>query len=119
MVCTDNQSSYMQSSMYRPMMGSGYMYGSGYSPAVGIPLQMTDKWKGKDIDFEAAFAEATASLSNQADSGRIVEVKDDVADLADVLQEANITERDGTQGEANAGDFKRYAQMRYSMSDFN
>ncbi|KAI0732088.1 peroxisome targeting signal receptor [Fomitopsis betulina] len=110
-----NQSSYMQSSMYRPMMGSGYMYGSGYSPAVGIPLQMTDKGKGKDIDFEAAFAEATASFSNQADSGRIVEVKDDVADLADVLQEANITERDGTQGEANAGDFKSiWDQMQSS-----
>lgn len=99
------------------MMGSSYMYGGGYSPGVGTPLQMSDKGKGKgkEIDFEAAFAEATASFSNQADSGRIVEVKDDVADLADVLQEANLAEGDGIQGEANAGDFKTYARRCHSL----
>ena len=86
------------------MMGSGYMYGGGFSPSVGTPLQMTDKGKGKEIDFEAAFAEATASFSSQADSGRIVEVKDDVADLANTLQETNLAEN----GEADAGDFKSY-----------
>ena len=94
------------------MMGSGYMYGGGYNPAVGTPLQMTDKGKGKgkEIDFEAAFAEATASFSSQADSGRIVEVKDDVADLANTLQETNLT-GDGAQGEVEAGDFKTYVHV--------
>ncbi|TFY62887.1 hypothetical protein EVJ58_g3576 [Rhodofomes roseus] len=97
-----NQSSYMQSSMYRPMTGSGYMYGSSFS-SVGTPLQMSDKGKGKEIDFEAAFAEATASFSSQADSGRIVEVEDDVGDLADTLQETNLAEQDGAQSEAEHG----------------
>jgi len=105
-----NQSSYMQSNMYRPMMDSGYMYGGAGVNAVGTPLQMTDKGKGKgkEIDFEAAFAEATASFSSQADSGRIVEVGDDVGNLAETLQKTGLSEHSGAQSETEqyASDFQ-------------
>ncbi|KAF9812546.1 hypothetical protein IEO21_06136 [Rhodonia placenta] len=62
--------------------GMGYgpmMHGSGFS-AMSVPMLSVDKGKGKgkEIDFDAAFAEAFASLSaEKAESGRIVDVTDE------------------------------------------
>ncbi|OSX66228.1 hypothetical protein POSPLADRAFT_1177652 [Postia placenta MAD-698-R-SB12] len=72
--------------------GMGYgpmMHGSGFS-AMSVPMLSVDKGKGKgkEIDFDAAFAEAFASLTaEKAESGRIVDVTDEqVEGSADTVE---------------------------------
>ena len=80
-----------------------------YQPNV---MQDVGKGKGKsrEIDFEAAFEQATASLNaSQPESARIVEVPDGVEELADTLQSSRLTDEDVDQSTASLGtDFATY-----------
>ncbi|CDO72496.1 hypothetical protein BN946_scf184980.g37 [Trametes cinnabarina] len=54
----------------------------------------TGKGKGKDIDFDAAFAQFTASYAGQTQGARITEVDDQSVDhLADSLQETDLDKK--------------------------
>ena len=73
------------------------MYGTNsnssmYQSHYGI-LSDQDKGKGKlkEADFEAAFAQAAASLApTPAETSRIVEIDDGVADMAKTLQNTTL-----------------------------
>lgn len=100
-----SQTSYMSQGLYSGGMARPMMYGSSFN-AYGNPLQALDKGKGKgkEIDFEAAFAEATASLtSNQAGGARIVEVGDDVSNVTESLQSASLDQRQDEAEEPSMG----------------
>ena len=74
---------------------------------MGVPQMRMDQGKGKarDMDFDAAFAQVTASLANQTSSARITEVDGDaVSELADNLQEARL---DKGKEKAGESDFQR------------
>lgn len=86
------------------------MHGSGFS-AMSVPMLSVDKGKGKgkEIDFDAAFAEAFASLSaEKAESGRIVDVTDEVPGLAESLQDTRLNEQ--VEGSADP--------VEYGTTDF-
>jgi len=74
---------------------------------MGAPLfqdyaahQSVDQSKGKgklrESDFEAAFAQAAASVSplQEQETAKIVEVKDDVADIEEALKETKLDDGD-------------------------
>ncbi|CCM01916.1 uncharacterized protein FIBRA_03988 [Fibroporia radiculosa] len=86
-----SQTSRMSPAFYGGAMQS-YMYPSAMGN-VGIPplVAQQGKGKGKEIDFEAAFAQATASFATEhAGSARIVEVEDSTDDLTERLQESRL-----------------------------
>ncbi|OSC97435.1 peroxisome targeting signal receptor [Trametes coccinea BRFM310] len=91
-----SQTPYMSAGLYGRSMPIGM---SSY--AMGMPQMGMDagKGKGKEIDFDAAFAQFTASYAGQADSARITEVDDQAVDqLADSLQEADLEKEQGVEG---------------------
>jgi peroxin-5 len=77
------------------------MYGmnSGFNTLYqgGMPQTVSGKGKGKEIDFEAAFAQVSESLtSSQNTTSGITEVKDDIADIEDALKATTLS--DGVEG---------------------
>ncbi|PCH43430.1 TPR-like protein, partial [Wolfiporia cocos MD-104 SS10] len=100
------RSPYMSTGFYGGMAG-GMMY-QGMNTMGAPQILDSGKGKGKEIDFEAAFAQAAASFSEQGSSGRIVEVSDDVNSLADTLQETQIKEQEIKEASPEYGtDFQK------------
>ena len=74
------------------------------------------KGKGRQIDFDAAFAQLHASLADQTESARITEVTDETVDeLASELQETTLDrgkEKAAEQENPYMGsDFEKYAHV--------
>lgn len=65
----------------------------------------TKKGKGKatDMDFEAAFTRAAASVTE--DGSRIVEVQDDAESLESAFERANISDSVEAAGDSDRGDY--------------
>ena len=105
------QAPYMGYQNYSTMSSVGYI--PYYAQQNASVPQSLDKGKGKgksrDIDFEAAFAQITASLaSDQTESSaRIVEVDDNVASLSDALQNTTLTDAEQRASEKRP-EFKEY-----------
>ncbi|EMD37559.1 hypothetical protein CERSUDRAFT_50067 [Gelatoporia subvermispora B] len=81
---------YMPSTTSYNPMTAGMMYQPN-------PLQDASRGKGKsrEIDFDAAFEQATTFLSSsRTESARITEIPDGVEELTDVLQSSRLTDDD-------------------------
>lgn len=90
------------------------MYGNsmrmGYGPGISsmqygvnstFSAMNQGKGKGKEVDFEAAFAQFSESLESVGQqTSRIEEVRDDVADITDALKGVTVEETET--------DFQRY-----------
>lgn len=60
--------------------------------------QVKGKGKSRDVDFEAAFAQVAASLPpSQTETQKIVEVDNEVASIAETLENATLEEHPSTQ----------------------
>lgn len=105
------------SAMQRPMtyMSSNGMYGMtrpmGMFSSMNVApslVQMSDKGKGKgrEIDFEAAFAQLDQSLGPSAQETARIEELDDTADLAAALSDTSLKEKEG-EGVLGS-DFQRF-----------
>ncbi|KAI0645973.1 TPR-like protein [Trametes meyenii] len=83
----------MASGLYGRAMPMGGMSAFGMGgPQMGM-VDMAGKGKGKEIDFDAAFAQFTASYAGQGQSegARITEVEDgEVERLADAIKDARL-----------------------------
>ncbi|RDX41796.1 peroxisome targeting signal receptor [Lentinus brumalis] len=102
-----SQSPYMSSGMYGQGMPMGMSAFGMAMPQMGM---VQGKGKGKQIDFDAAFAQLHASLADQTEGARITEVTDDTVDqLADDLQESTLD-----KGKEKAGE----QENPYTGSDF-
>ena len=63
------------------------------------------KGKGREADFEAAFAQVAASLSPiEAQTSRVEEVDDSMADIEDALKNVSIK----SEEEEDETDYRRY-----------
>ncbi|OCH91459.1 peroxisome targeting signal receptor [Obba rivulosa] len=98
-------SSLMRPNLYMPPMASfnsmsaGAMYQPGLMQDTG-----KGKWKSREIAFDAAFEQATASLAlSRTESARITELPDGVEELADTLQSSRLTDEDVNQATAPLG----------------
>ncbi|KAI0355751.1 TPR-like protein [Trametes cingulata] len=83
-----SQASYMSPGLYGRSMPMGMS-----SFAMGMPQMSMDsgKGKGKEIDFDAAFAQFAASYAGQSEGATITEVDDQaVEQLAENLQETSL-----------------------------
>ncbi|KAI0369650.1 TPR-like protein [Pilatotrama ljubarskyi] len=82
-----SQAPYMSPGLYGRSMPTGMS-----SFAMGMPQMSMDtgKGKGKEIDFDAAFAQFAASYAGQSEGAKITEVDDRVEQLAENLQETSI-----------------------------
>ncbi|KAH7916547.1 hypothetical protein BJ138DRAFT_1139305 [Hygrophoropsis aurantiaca] len=106
---TAQRPSYMSSSgLYSPPMSMG-MFGSGmgmgqsmFQSMNGIPQTAYDqgKGKGREADFESAFAQVAASMQPlQAESSaRIVEVDDSTTSISETLQNVTLDDEGSAQG---------------------
>ncbi|KAH7924256.1 TPR-like protein [Leucogyrophana mollusca] len=93
--------SYMGSGgLYNSSMSMG-MYGAGMGPSFyqsynGVPQTLSDqgKGKGREADFEAAFAQVAASMHPvQAESSsRIVEIDDSVTSVDEALKSVHLND---------------------------
>ncbi|KAH9859121.1 peroxisome targeting signal receptor [Lenzites betulinus] len=85
-----SQAPYMSAGLYGGSMAMGGM--SGF--AMGMPPQMMGdmgKGKGKDIDFDAAFAQYAAAYPGQTEGARITEVNDEaLEELTQDLEGASL-----------------------------
>lgn len=68
--------------------------------SIVVANQQRNKGKSKEADFEAAFAQAAASLQQQASA--IEEVKDNVEGLTEVMEKTQLDEA------ITDTDFKKY-----------
>ena len=103
----------MSSGLY----GRSMPLGMGMSSfAMGMPQMGVEsgKGKGKEIDFDAAFAQFTASYAGQGEGATITEVVDDqtVEQLAETLQETNL-EKESEQNPYQGTDFEEYVPRLY------
>ncbi|CAL1707179.1 unnamed protein product [Somion occarium] len=107
-----NQASYMSPRMYGGMPMNMYsgMYGNA-PPSLQMDVSK-GKGKAREIDFEAAFAQVTQSLSNIEDQSRASEQEsarisefDDTADLSEAMQNASMQDLDSV-GAPLGSDFK-------------
>ncbi|KAI9061756.1 TPR-like protein [Trametes sanguinea] len=91
-----SQTPYMSAGLYGRSMPMGMSSFAMGMPQVGM---VAGKGKGKEIDFDAAFAQFTASYSGQAEGARITEVDDEAVDqLADSLQQADLEKEQDAEG---------------------
>ncbi|KAI0949284.1 hypothetical protein AcW1_008944 [Taiwanofungus camphoratus] len=100
------QMPYMTSGLYGGSIPYG-MLGSSVNASLD-PLQGIDKGKGKskEIDFDAAFAQAAASvISTQTENARIVEVDENISNLADSLQDTRLEGEPDKSNEASTWNF--------------
>jgi peroxin-5 len=101
----------------RPYMSSGELYGNSVPMGMYINSNMyqgnygilSDQGKGKgkakEVDFEAAFAQAAASFAPaRAETSRIAEVDDNVTDVEQAMK--NTTLEDDTKVDDRA-EFKQ------------
>ncbi|KAH9895098.1 peroxisome targeting signal receptor [Cubamyces lactineus] len=93
-----SQTPYMSSGLY----GRSMPLGMGMSSfAMGAPQMGMEsgKGKGKEIDFDAAFAQFTASYAGQGEGATITEVVDDqsVEQLSESLQETKLEKEEGSE----------------------
>jgi hypothetical protein len=65
--------------------------------------QFEGKGKGREIDYEAAFARLAESMQ-QGSSSSIVEVEEGVSDLENALEDAKLSD------EVPKSDFRRYVR---------
>lgn len=96
----------MTSGLYGGSIPYG-MLGSSVNASLD-PLQGIDKGKGKskEIDFDAAFAQAAASvISTQTENARIVEVDESISNLADSLQDTRLEGEPDKSNEASTWNF--------------
>jgi peroxin-5 len=70
----------------------------GMTPNLAISDQGKGKGKSREADFEAAFAQVTASLQETSIS-RIEEVKDDVEGLNETIEKINFQEETDTEAD--------------------
>lgn len=89
-----HQMSQMSPGMYGGSMPIN-MYTQSFNVA-GIPQTIVNgKGKSREIDFDAAFAQAAASL--QTEGARIVEVDESVADLTSTLEHVKLHSEEKTE----------------------
>lgn len=94
-------------------MSNGMFYGMNGN--FNMMDQSKGKGKSREADFEAAFAQITASLQEQ--TSRIEEVQDDVAGIVTDMEKAMVD--DGKVSESET-DFKKYVNtLRSSCRIFN
>ncbi|KAI0820042.1 peroxisome targeting signal receptor [Trametes gibbosa] len=113
-----SQAAYMSGGLY----GRSMPMGGGMSAfAMGMPQMGMDlgKGKGKQIDFDAAFAQYTAAYPGQSEGARITEVDDQALDgLARGLEGASIGEEKELDQEKsayeNAGFDEVWNQLQHS-----
>ena len=102
----------MQSGLYGRSMPLGM---SSYGMNMGMPQMSMNqsKGKGREIDFDAAFAQVHASLANQVEGARITEVTDEEAEqLASTLESVSLEKEKGkgkAGEETDEASFKEYA----------
>lgn len=88
---------YNQSMSYGGMgMNSMFHPSAGYMPTVD-----QGKGKSREVDFEAAFAQAATMFTTETSSARIVEVDNSVADLEEAVAKTTLQTEPTTE-------FKQY-----------
>lgn len=91
--------------LYGGGMGQRMMYNhANFAPA---PVQAADKGKGKgrEIDFDAAFAALEQSLGPSAQEMARIEELDDTADLAEAMERVNLREGQAEERSRDETDF--------------
>ncbi|KAI8992876.1 peroxisome targeting signal receptor [Trametes punicea] len=101
-----SQAPYLSQGLYGRSMPMGMS-----SFAMAVPQLSLDsgKGKGKEIDFDAAFAQFTASYAGPSEGAKITEIEDQsVNQLADSLQDANLDKEkeDTTKNPYEGTDFQ-------------
>lgn len=85
-------------------MGMGMSAYGMAGPQMGVEM---GKGKGKEIDFDAAFAQFAATYPGRSEGARITEVDgEEVERLADALQEANLGKQDEEGNPYQGTDFE-------------
>lgn len=87
-----------------------------YGNNLNLSILDQDKGKGREADFEAAFAQVAASLGPiEAQTSRVEELDDSVAVVEDALKSVSLNSEEEEKGT----DFTKYDIFNFSLFNIN